>query len=336
MPNSAMQQRIDAAIELTQRRYLSTEQHTPWDVVHGIKAFGQRLELKDGGNGQNGSTGEFVNAIDFLCHDAKVGGRRIFQPTANGLKPIRGWGMEGHPDQFLSALAQAGVRLDHPIEVDGQRYTVGHLLEQAKYDYHAGQEATWTLIAFSTCLSPDETWSNMHGDVFSIEDLVEHEVQVEPTRAACGGTHNLYALAYALNRHQEAGGSTSGVWEQAARKLDRYHQLTRTLQNPDGSCSPNYYEGRGDSGDPSVQMGTTGHTLEWLTLYLSDEQLNEEWFTRAVKALLTTFEKTSTQPVDCGALYHAARALVQFERRMFPDSMPLAVGDDAESSLSAR
>jgi hypothetical protein len=51
--------------------------------------------------------------------------------------------------------------------------------------------------------------------------------------------------------------------------------------------------------------------------YLSDEALREPWIARAVESLLTTFDKTSKQPVVCGSSYHAARALVQYERRVF-------------------
>jgi hypothetical protein len=317
----SLRDRIDEAIELTERRYLSTSRHTPWDIVHGIKAFGQALQLQDRVNARED---RFINAIDFLCQEARIGGRRIFEPTRYGVRVIQGSGMEGHPNQFLSALAQAGLPLDHPIDIDGQIYAIDDLVEQAKYDYHPGQEASWTLIALSTYVPLDATWSNRHGEVFAIDDLVAQEASVDPRQAACGGTHNLYALAYALNRYETEGATPTRVWRQAADKLAHYHRLTMSLQNPDGLCSTEYYLGRGHSNDPVTQMGTTGHTLEWLTLYITDDELQDAWFTRAVEALLDTFERTSTQPVDCGAVYHAARALVQYQERAFSASPSIA------------
>jgi hypothetical protein len=306
----SLSRRIEAAIELTGRRHLSTNRHTPWQIVHGIKAFKSQLEVKDGPNG------EFINAVDFLCGHG-TNRQPVFEPTPYGLKTVRAPGMEGHPDQFLSALAQAGGGLDHPIQVKGRTYSVADVLSQTKHDYHHGQESSWTLIALTTYLSLDATWSNMHGDLCRIEDVLETEVRVEPTGAACGGTHNLYALAYALARYEAEGNTPTGVWQGAVEKLNRYRRLTESLQNRDGSLSSNYYGGRGSSADAVTRLETTGHTLEWLTLALSEEELDSPWVMRAVESLLVAFERTSDQPVDCGALYHAARALVQYHERRF-------------------
>lgn len=257
-----------------------------------------------------------INAIEFLCGD-RPGGRRVFIAAEQGLRVQSGPGLEGHPNQFLSAIAQAGTPLDYPISLGRRTYSVEDVLNQAKHDYHRGQESSWTLIAFSTYLYPNETWSNRTGENFQIEDLVAAEVAVEPTRAACGGTHNLYALAYALNRHREDGGSVTGVWRSAADKLERYYRLTQKLQNSDGYCSSNFYAGSGHSSDPTTQLHSTGHTLEWLTIYLSPKELEADWVTRAIDALLRSFERTSDQPVECGSLYHATRAIVQYRSRVF-------------------
>lgn len=306
----SLRDRAERAIDATTRRYLSTNDHDPWQIVHGIKAFGWQFELKDS------RTNQKVNAIDFLFGDSP-GSRSVFVPGELGLKVRSGPGLEGHPNQFLSAIAQAGTPLDHPISVGGRRYTLEDLLKQSQYDYYRGQESSWTLIAFSTYMFPDETWSNRQGETFGIEDLVAQEVAVEPTKAACGGTHNLYALAYALNRHREEGGAVTDAWQRAEDKLERYYRMTQTLQNEDGYCSANFYAGPGHSSDPTTQLNTTGHTLEWLTIYLSSRELEADWAARAIDALLRSFERTSDQPVECGSLYHATRAIVQYRQGVF-------------------
>ena len=68
-----------------------------------------------------------------------------------------------------------------------------------------------------------------------------------------------------------------------------------------------------------MKLGTTGHTLEFLTYALSDQQLGEEWITRAVDKLCDLMEATHDVRVECGALYHAAHGLVIYRQRMFPD-----------------
>src|SRR5262245_52828876 len=107
---ASLHDRMDRAIDATSRRYLTTQDHDPWQIIHGIKAFGWQLELEDK------RTGKLINAIEFLCGD-RPGGRRIFIPADQGLKVQSGPGLEGHPNQFLSAIAQAGTSLDQPISV---------------------------------------------------------------------------------------------------------------------------------------------------------------------------------------------------------------------------
>ena len=67
---------------------------------------------------------------------------------------------QGHPDQWLGYLSQCGlapcgrggVPLDARLVVNGRDFTVADLLSQAQADIAPGQEATWTLMAFSSYL----------------------------------------------------------------------------------------------------------------------------------------------------------------------------------------
>jgi hypothetical protein len=58
--------------------------------------------------------------------------------------------------------------------------------------------------------------------------------------------------------------------------------------------------------------------LEWLVTYLPREALDEPWFTRAVDSLLTKFDETSRQSVDCGSLYHGVHGLRLYYEKRFP------------------
>ena len=327
---SHLRKRIDSAIALTGRRYLSPERHTPWQIAHGMIAFGQEFRLR------RTSDKKYVNAVDYFCNQATAGGNRIFQPSSFGLEALSGGGLEGHPDQFLAIFAQSDLTSDHPIRVGNQDYAVADLVEHAKMNYYVGKEASWTLISLATYLPLDVTWQNSAGRQFGIEDLVRAEVSAEPTTAACGGTHNLFALAYALKRAQSVRQNLTGVWKEAAGKLARYQQRTRALQNEDGSFSSNYLEGPGSAIDETEQIETTGHALEWLALSLSDDELRQPWVTDSVQSLVDVFERTKRKPLDCGPLYHAAHALILYRDRLASLDRALVQVPDASKGGSSK
>lgn len=301
--------RVAEALSHIHRRPLSTERNTPWQMFHGVMGLGRDFQVTRATNGER------ISAVQFLCDEACVSGQRVFTCTAMGLEPIGGYEMEGHPDQFLAILAQAGVPATYPIRVNNERRTVADLVTQAKADYYVGQEATWTLIALTTYLRLDARWQNRYGQGLGIEDLVAAEVAAEPSRTPCGGTHNLHALAYALQVHRRANPQLDGVWLRADQKLQRYLSYTRSVQNADGSFSTNYFVGPGWSADPATVLYTSGHTLEWLLVYLPDTTLGEPWVTRGIESVLAAYDRARTQPVDCGSLYHAAHALNLYRER---------------------
>jgi hypothetical protein len=307
-----LRERIEKVLAATQRRYLNVQQHTPWQIFHGILAFGMEFQILD-------EQGQLVPAVEYICTRARVNGQRWFVPTPYGLEPdpIRNW--EGHPNQLLAKLAISGVPLDYPIIVDGWRYQLHHLVTQAQYDYYVGQEASWTLIALSTYLDPHVRWRNRYGDAVNLEGIVRYEVQLDVESAPCGGTHNLYALGHALRQHRRKSPTQTlaGVWADAEAKLARYARLTRSYQNHDGSFSAGFYGYRRQSSDPETVLNSTGHTLEWLMVYLGDDEIKAEWIRRAAEALVRHFEATLDRPLRCGPLYHGAHALRLYHSRRY-------------------
>ncbi len=307
----ALKEHLEHVLDLTRRRYLIAGRHTPWQIFHGILAFGRDFMIK-------GPDDRVIPAIDYVCRHATLDDQRIFQPTRYGLRVLSSGATEGHPDQFLAVFAMNNVPIDYPIIVGDLQYQVHHLVTQAQYDYYWGREASWTLIALSTYLSPDTRWRNKYNDVVSVEQIVRYEVSLPPDGAPCAGTHNLYALAHALREaeRKSKGTELTGVWQAARDKLHRYVQLTRQLQSSDGSFVAAFRRHALSADDPEDVMYATGHTLEWLVLFLPEDELQSRWIEQAVERLLTAFDVTATDPVRCGPLYHAAHALrLYYERR---------------------
>jgi len=216
-------------------------------------------------------------------------------------------------------LAQSGLQLDQEIIRGGQTFTMEDFVRQVQQDIYRNfeQEFSWTLIALTAYLPTSETWTDADGRQWSIADLVQIEAEHPVTDGACGGTHRLIGLAMALQQHKESGGKIEGPWALAQQRIDKGIAMARENQNPDGSFSSEYLAVGGTTPDLAQNLGTTGHVLEFLSLALSKEQLEEPWVKRAAYRLCDFFKATQNVDLDCGVLYHAAHGLVLYRDKVY-------------------
>jgi len=134
----------------------------------------------------------------------------------------------------------------------------------------------------------------------------------------------------AYNHRKEEGKPFDGVWKQLEEKIRGCVDKAKELQNPDGSLSSNYFARPGKSADLAVCMGSAGHVMEFLATALEKKELQDPWVKRAVLDVCKTFRKTKPVDVECGALFHAAHALVLYREkvygsRTFAKESPMAV-----------
>ena len=315
---------VDQAIDLTARRVLATETHTPWQIGHGLLAFRRDYVLR--------KDGEKVNALDwvatnpsFPCHVSGPNGTTIaknlpwFYLTPHGARPQKFTGTpyeyEGHPNQFLAFFALSRLPLDFPFQIEGKTVTFGEMLTNAKMEVTDKEEITWTLWAFAYYYDMNDQWINAAGEPWSIERLVSTQLRQPVEKSPCGGCHGLFALASARNAYLQAGNRLSGVWMQTHMHLTKYIELARAQQNRDGSFSSNYFKGPGYIADPSKRVSTTGHTLEFLMMALPQNRLQEPWVRSAVAAVARDLTNYKAEPLEVGGMYHAAHALVLYRER---------------------
>jgi hypothetical protein len=261
-------------------------------------------------------------------------------------KPMKGWTMQqgpegvesvlepgskagqGHPDQWLGYMALWGVPSSTPLTVAGREYQVKDLVTQAMTDVREGKEASWTLMALSTYLHPDQKWQTRDGSAWSLDrligleagaDLPEESARDQINSAACGGSHRLIGLAYALNQREKHlhGVPLSGGWAAADERVRWAIGQAKKYQLPSGGFSVHYFDRPSSSPDLAEHLGATGHTLELVSLALDDEELAAPWVARAANFLCDIFEKTKSLDLECGALYHAARGLILYRTRRF-------------------
>jgi hypothetical protein len=291
---------------------LNTREHSPWEVMHAIVAYGVDTRVRKGG-----PSGENTTAIGHLCFSGICNNQPILTIRNDKLYALRGPGVQGHSGQFLAILAQSYLQRDYPLYVGGQKFTLEDLIKAEQEDCESGTELTFKLIALMHYLPSDATWTNFQGQTWSLDRLVREEI-VQPVRgAACGGTHRLMGLSYAIRKREQRGEPINGIYLEARKYIDQYHKYTFSLQNRDGSFSTAWFVRPEARNDIDRRMQTTGHILEWLAFSLSDEQLRDPRVVKSVQYVTDLLLNQSVNEWEIGHLGHALHALQIYNERVF-------------------
>lgn len=286
-----------------------TVDHSPWGIMHHLISYGADSEIW--------AADKRVSTAGWLCWNGSCRGMTMLHTTRDGLAVRIGPGYQGHPGQFLAILAQSRVKEDYPIRIDDKEFTVKDLIAYEQKTCREKTELTFKLIGLSHYLSSDATWKDDRGQEWSIPRLIKEEIGQTITGAACGGTHRLTGLAYSVRNREKAGLPIEGQWLKARKYLDEYHAYTFKLQNPDGSFSTRWFEGREDYGEKDRRVQTTGHMLEWLVYSLPQEELGDERVIKAVNYLVDTMAAHPNHKWEIGPKGHALHGLNIYDRRMF-------------------
>ncbi|HXY37926.1 MAG TPA: hypothetical protein VEI07_27105 [Planctomycetaceae bacterium] len=310
---------VQQAIDVTARRFLETEVHTPWQIVHGLLAYRRDYVIK-----QNGKK---VNALNWIASGPNYKDQPWFEKMPYGAHahPYNNvpYAFQGHPNQFMAYMTMCDLPLDFKFMAAGdQPVTIRDFINGAEMEANDREEVTWTLWFLSHYIEPDARWINKDGQPWSIERLIQVENSKVVTSAACGGTHGLFALAYARNAYLETGKPLYGAWLEADQKVRRYVEEARANQNSDGTFSSNYFQGPGYSTDFVKRIGTTGHILEFICVAVPKSRLKEDWVRRAVAALAHDLFENRQAAAECGALYHAVDGLSIYRTLMWPELDP--------------
>jgi hypothetical protein len=323
---------VDQAIEVTSHRFLETQVHTPWQIVHGLLAYRHNYVIK-----QNGVK---VNALDWIASGPVYKEQPWFEKMPYGAHahPYNNvpYAFQGHPNQFMAYMTLCDLPRDFKFKTSsGEMATITDFINGAQMEVNDREEVTWTLWFLSHYIEPDAHWINKDGQPWSMERLVQIENGKVVTSAACGGTHGLFALAYARNAYRESGRPLTGAWFEADQKVQRYVEEARANQNSDGTFSSNYFQGPGYSTDFVKRIGTTGHILEFICVAVPQSRLQEEWVRRAVTALAHDLAENRATAAECGALYHAVDGLSIYRTRVWPELDPAHRSRTAAKPVSA-
>ena len=282
---------------------------SPWAVMHTILPYGVETEIIAGNRP--------VNAIGWMCYNGVCKTQRMFQPTNTGFRTNVGPGVQGHEGQFLAVLAQSSVPRDFPLLVGKTQYTVNDLIRYEMVTCREKSELTFKLIGLSHYLQPRQTWRDNRGQTWNLEKLVREELEQPVIGAACGGTHRLMGLSYALSMRRRYQEPITGHWSRADVYVRDFIQYAWSMQNPDGSFSTDWFEGRANEPDMERKVQTSGHILEWLIFTLPAEDLNDPRITRGIEFLLSQIYDHREHDWPIGPRGHSLRALALYNKRVF-------------------
>ena len=322
-PKSPRLQRLRVRIAQTlatyQRRPMNTSHHSPWEIMHGFVGFGIPTKIRAGG-----PRGELVNAIGWMNSGGRCRGQVMLTVRDNKPHALYGVGLQGHSAQYLAILAQCRVSAKSPLLLDGQNFTVANLIEDEKLNCRSGTELTFALIGLAHYLPTDAVWRSSDGEMWSLDRLMQEEINQPIRTAPCGGTHRLFSLAYGCQRRLRATGKLDGVYQRANIYVREYQNLAlRRLQNRDGSFSTEWFkypDDRDDDVDRKVQ--TTGHILEWLVASLDQERLYENRIIAAAEFIATALAREPGRNWKDGPLGHALHSLSIYQERVWGVVLP--------------
>ncbi len=331
--------------EAQRRRLLSTAEHTPWQIMHGMLALREEFLIRHNGKPvsclewiKTGPT--FENENWFEKTQVRVltnrGGNNTWEMmmVGRGHPYNKPYAFEGHINQFVAILSMSGVPLETQFNTPQGPVSMRDMLTYAKMTVNEKEEVTWTLWALSRYLPPDAEWTNAKGEKWSIERLVKIETAKSLQGAPCGGTHGLFALAHARNVYLRSGKPLVGVWQEAEQKIRRYIQTARMQQNSNGTLSSNYFRGRESKQDFDKRMASSGHLLEFLMMALPSQELNAPWVRRAIEATSNDLMVNRKAEVSCSPLYHATSALSIYLDRVTAVAPNIAQGAPKTHTIS--
>ncbi|MBX9787708.1 MAG: hypothetical protein K2Y37_02235 [Pirellulales bacterium] len=327
----ALSGRVRRVLNTYYKRRLNSRDHNPWEMMHAIIAYGVHTKIHRGG-----PKGPTVNAVSYLCWNGTCHGLELLYFDKDRVNARKGPYVQGHYAQLLAILAQSRVPKDYPLRVGDRRFTIDDLIETEKLTCDEGMELTFKLISFAHYCDSDMKWKNDKGDDWDIPRLIKEELRAPIlSNAACGGTHRLTALAYAVRARGKQGYKIEGPWLRAQKYLNDYHRYNFSLQNADGSFSTEWFRKREARDDLDRRLQTSGHILEWFVYSLPEEQLTDPRVVKAVKYVSGILAAQPSREWEIGPLGHAIHALVIYDQRVFKAAEAEAVPEPiARAKLS--
>ena len=164
-----------------------------------------------------------VNAIGWLCWNRPCGGQQLFYADRGQVIAPIGPGYQGHEGQFLQIMALSPRAERLRMKVNGQEFSIADLVKREQWTCQSGTELSFKLVGLAHYLDSDATWQNQFGESWNLERVIQEELaQPVNNNVACGGTHRLMGLGYAVRKRERRGEPLTGQWARAKQTVDHY------------------------------------------------------------------------------------------------------------------
>ncbi|MCP4189798.1 MAG: hypothetical protein GY768_04135 [Planctomycetaceae bacterium] len=303
---------IENCLRVYEPKVLNSGEHSCWSMMHSFLGWGVDSQIRIGSE-----KGRRTNVLKWLCTNQACAGRRLFYVSDGRIKGREGPGYQGHAGQFLAMAAQTHTPREYAIRAQGNDFTIDELVKEEQLTCREPMELTFKLIGFSHYLNTDAKWKNDRGEKWNIPRLIRAELAQPVNGAACGGTHRVMGLTYAIKKRKEAQKPVEGQWWRAEKFVNDYYNYAMSLQNRDGSFSSDWFKRKSNWGGKDRKLQTTGHILEWLVFASSEEQLLDDRITRSVAFLTNLMVQHRYHDWEYGPKGHAVRAIRLYHERVF-------------------
>ncbi len=299
---------------------LSTAENTVTEVIYACRAFGCNTEVLEAV-----SLRQRINGVTCLLWNYPAAGFTPLTISDGHITGRIGYGYQEHPGELIATLALAQVPADYPVRVGKDVRTVADLVEYEKLACRAGTDKSLAMIGLMHYAGSEPAWRNRLGERWSIERIVEEELDKPVVGAPRGGTQRLMGLSYVVRRRARRNQPLDGPYRRAHDYLLRFHDHALALQNDDGSWNRHYLGAKGNNSSPGAGLASTGRILEWLAFSLPEERLNEPGVVRAVHFVNRALRSgrygpqnvRSLRTEEIGAAMHALAALRHYDERFF-------------------
>lgn len=309
---------LNKALAAGRNTSLSASRHTPWELLHAGLGMGLNSTVKIHAEGEE----QLITLLQYFERGGPWRGQCVYVQNGNDVfvrTSVHAYELEKHPDQFLAYFGQMGLATDTRLRADNRIFTIADMVTSAKRRVSPYQETTFTLLALSAYSDAQETWTNDGGEKFSLAFLAEIELERDPRRLSCGGSHSILALSRALTKARQCGCLGEEVWSRVRERLGDEWKAVHSLQAEDGSLRfrtmVDNTDGFSRMNRSEMSIFMTGHTLEWVLTYCEEAALEFEWLCRAVRFLSDQLLERALNPTSFSGWFHALHALKLYQQR---------------------